>query len=94
MTSRRDKTKENRSQLYRQNEEFEMEEQRKEEVRKLLLWKSELMTDVGKLVFAGAVIGGIFEDMSHPWLILGGGTSAVAALFYFGYWFYKKSIRR
>lgn len=94
MTSRRDKTKENRSQLYRQNEEIEMEEQRKEEARKLLLWKSEFLMDVGKLVFAGAIVGGLFEQTSYPLIIFGGGTVVVVSLFYAGYRFYKKSIRR
>lgn len=82
MTSRRDKIKQNRSQLYRQNEELEMDEQRKEEARKLLLWKSEFLTDIGKLIFAGAIIGGLFEQTSYPLLTFGGGTAVVASLFY------------
>ena len=93
MTSKRDKIKQNRSQLYRQNEDLEADTIRLEVAGKLLLWKSRGITNIGNLIFAGVVAGGIFEDIGHPWIVLSSGISVVAACYLAGYKLYKKGIK-
>ena len=92
MTSRRDKQKQQRSQLYRQIEETEQERDRVEKEKKLLLWKSSIYTDTAKLVFAGVLLGGIFEDVSRPYLVFGSGVCVFLLCLYMGYRFYKRGI--
>ena len=92
MTSKRDKIKQNRSQLYRQNEELEMEAKRKRTEKKLLLWKGNVLTDISKLVFAGVVIGSIFSKDPSWTLIFGIGFAVFMFLLYFGYRYYKRGI--
>ena len=93
MTAKRDKQKQNRSQLYQQIENAEVEARKKEEAGKLLLWKSRLITNVGNLVFAGVVVGGVFEEVSNPWSVFGGGILMAAVCFLLGYHLYKKGIK-
>ena len=93
MTVKRDKLKHNRSQLYRQNEELEEEKRRLEDAGKLLLWKSRLITNIGNLVFAGVVIGGVFEEVSEPFILFGGGVLIAVFCYFLGYNLYKRGIR-
>ena len=92
MTSKRDKQKQNRSQLYRQIEDAEFEDRRIEMEKKIRLWKSKVFTDIAKLVLAGVVLGGIFEDLSHPFLLFGIGTVVFLMSLFLGYWYYKRGI--
>ena len=93
MTAKRDRQKQNRSQLYRQIEKAEADSQKKEEAGKLLIWKSRLITNVGNLVFAGVVVGGVFEDITNPWIVFGLGTIVAISCYLIGYELYKKGIK-
>ena len=93
MTAKRDKQKQNRSQLYRQIEEAEAEALRKEYAGKLLLWKSRLITNVGNLVFAGVVIGGVFEEIEHPLIVFGFSSLVAMSCYLIGYNLYKRGIK-
>ena len=93
MTSRRDKQKAQRSLFYDQIESMEEEKLRKEDAGKLLLWKSRLITNVGNLVFAGVVIGGVFEDISSPLIVFGSGIFVASFSYLLGYYLYKRGIK-
>ena len=93
MTAKRDRQKQNRSQLYRQIEEAEAETSRKEEIGKLLLWKSRLITNVGNLVFAGVIVGGVFEEIEYPLIVYGSSTLVAMSSYLIGYNLYKRGIK-
>ena len=93
MRSRRDKQKAQRSLFYDQIESMEEEKLRKEDAGKLLLWKSRLITNVGNLVFAGVVIGGVFEDISSPLIVFGSGIFVASFSYLLGYYLYKRGIK-
>ena len=61
--------------------------------RSLYLWKSKFLTDLTKLVFAGVLIGGIFQPVSYPVLLYVGGTALFATFLLVGYRYYKRAIK-
>ena len=62
--------------------------------RELGLWRSELFTDMAKLIFAGVILGGIFEKVENPMLLYGAGTSALVVLLIMGYLFMKQALKK
>ena len=62
--------------------------------RSLGLWRSELFTDMAKLIFAGVILGGVFEKVENPMLLYGAGTSALIILLIMGYYFLKQALKK
>ena len=56
-------------------------------------WKSELLTDLAKLVFAGVILGGLFEEIDSPILLYGVGFTVIIVFLYLGYYFLKKDFK-
>ena len=91
MSTRRERAKAPSVQLNKQllaAEESAQAINRKREIeRNLNLWKSELFTDMAKLVFAGVILGGVFEKVENPILLYGSGFSFLAIFLLMGYLF-------
>ena len=93
MIKRREKAKEPTTKLNKQLAEMEYARKRKSIERGLNLWKSKFLTDLTKLVFAGVLIGGIFQPVSYPVLLYAGGIALFATFLFVGYRYYKRAIR-
>lgn len=98
MSTRRDRAKAPSVQLNKQlaaaEEWAHSFEQKKEIERNLSLWKSELFTDMAKLVFAGVILGGVFEKVENPILLYGSGFSFLAIFLFMGYLFLKRALKK
>ena len=93
MSTRRERSKAQSGQL---NKQLEMMEETRKEIsneKRLYLWKSRFLTDLTKLVFAGVLIGGIFQPVSYPILLYVGGTALFATFLLVGYNYYKRAIK-
>ena len=64
----------------------------KTQERELNLWKSEVVTDLAKLIFAGVILGGIFEHVDEPFLLYGAGIVGFAFCILLGYIYFKRGI--
>ena len=53
---------------------------RNERRKKVNDWAGELFTDMAKLVFAGVILGGVFEKVENPMLLYGAGFTFLAVL--------------
>ena len=98
MSTRRERAKEPTERLNKQLAEI-AEASRKSETKKeieknLSLWKSELFTDMAKLVFAGVILGGIFEEVENPILLYGTGFSFLVIFLYMGYLYMKRAFKQ
>ena len=93
MTKRRERakaqTKELNKQLINQNETISKTERK----RNLNLWKSEVLTDMAKLIFAGVILGGIFEHIDNIILLYIFGIFAFMLCLGGGYGLYKKGLK-
>ena len=98
MSTRRERAKASSVQLNKQllaAEESAQAINRKREIeRNLNLWKSELFTDMAKLVFAGVILGGVFEKVENPILLYGSGFSFLAIFLLMGYLFLKRALKK
>ena len=98
MSTRRERAKAPSVQLNKQllaAEESAQAISRKREIeRNLNLWKSELFTDMAKLVFAGVILGGVFEKVENPILLYGSGFSFLAIFLLMGYLFLKRALKK
>ena len=98
MSTRRERAKVPSVQLNKQllaAEESAQAINRKREIEKNLnLWKSELFTDMAKLVFAGVILGGVFEKVENPILLYGSGFSFLAIFLLMGYLFLKRALKK
>ncbi|MBP3845970.1 MAG: hypothetical protein J6E48_12655 [Prevotella sp.] len=92
MNARKQKARQQRATLNNQLEAAEMTIKHKEKVKMLNAWKSDMLTDLAKLVFAGVIIGGIFEKVEEPFLLYGTGIVVFAICIILGYSYYKRSI--
>lgn len=93
MSTRRERAKAPAAQLNRQLDEMEYARKQNSIERSLYLWKSKFLTDLTKLVFAGVLIGGIFQPVSYPVLLYVGGTALFATFLLVGYRYYKRAIK-
>ncbi len=94
MSTRRERAKAPNSQLNRQLADM-VEARRQNSIkRSLYLWKIKFLTDLTKLVFAGVLIGGIFQPVSYPILLYAGGSAIFAAFLLTGYGYYKRAINK
>jgi hypothetical protein len=94
MSTRRERAKEPSAKLNKQL--AELEDRRKLEFfeRNIYLWKSEMATDLAKLIFAGVVIGGIYQqqiDFKSLWQT--GGFAMFIVSLVVGYYYYKRGIK-
>ena len=98
MSTRRERAKASSVQLNKQllaAEESAQAINRKREIeRNLNLWKSELFTDMAKLVFAGVILGGVFEKVENPILLYGSGFSFLAIFLLMGDLFLKRALKK
>ena len=98
MSTRRERAKLPNVQLKEQmalmEEQAQSANKKKEIERNLNLWKSELFTDMAKLIFAGVILGGVFEKVENPMLLYGAGTSALVVLLIMGYLFMKQALKK
>ena len=93
MSTRPEKAKEPTTRLNKQLAEMEYARKQNSIDRSLYLWKSKFLTDLTKLVFAGVLIGGIFQPVSYPVLLYVGGTALFAIFLLVGYRYYKRAIK-
>ena len=93
MSTRRERAKAPNSQLNKQLADMEEARRQNSIKRSLYLWKSKFLTDLTKLVFAGVLIGGIFQPVSYPVLLYAGGLVIFAAFLLTGYGYYKRAIK-
>ena len=94
MSTKRERAKEPYAKLNKQL--AELEDRRKLEFfeRNIYLWKSEMATDLAKLIFAGVVIGGIYQqqiDFKSLWQT--GGFAMFIVSLVVGYYYYKRGIK-
>ena len=94
MTTRRERAKAPNVQLNKQLQAMQQAEQVKRQERDLNLWKSEVLTDLAKLIFAGVIIGGIFEHVDEPFLLYGAGVAGFAFCILLGYRYFKRGINK
>ena len=94
MSTRRERAKAPNVQLNKQlvavQESAQLKELREEKRKNLNLWVSGLFTDMAKLVFAGVIIGGVFEKVEEPLLLYGTGFIFLAVFLFVGYVFIKR----
>jgi len=93
MSTRRERAKEPTTKLNKQLAEMEYVRKQKSIERSLYLWKSKFLTDLTKLVFAGVLIGGIFQPVSYTVLLYAGGIALFATFLFVGYRYYKRAIK-
>lgn len=94
MNARRDKHKQYRSQLNSQLAAIEDAKEKEHQIRELDIWKSEVLTDLAKLIFAGVIIGGIFENVETPIVLYGAGVLGFTIALLLGYMYYKRGISK
>lgn len=68
--------------------------EKKHQARELDIWKSEVLTDLAKLIFAGVIIGGIFENVETPVVLYGSGVLGFTIALSLGYMYYKRGISK
>ena len=94
MSTRRERAKVPNVQLNKQLVEIEEAPAKKERLREkkrtLNKWAGNFFTDMAKLVFAGVIIGGIFENVEKPFLLYGAGFTFLVLFLYIGYSFIKR----
>ena len=94
MSTRRERAKAPAAQLNRQlqfaQEAAQKVALREERKKKVNQWASELFTDMAKLVFAGVILGGVFEKVENPILLYGTGLVFLIMFLFIGYLFINK----
>ncbi len=97
MSTRRERAKAPNVQLNKQLVEIQAAidkaKKESEKLKGLNLWKSQLLTDLAKLVFAGVILGGVFEKVDNPMVLYGTGFIALAIFLYLGYIFLKRALK-
>jgi uncharacterized membrane protein YraQ (UPF0718 family) len=93
MSTRRERAKELTAKQNKQLADLEFIRKQNSIERSLYLWKSKFLMDLTKLVFAGVLIGGIFQPVSYPVLLYVGGTALFATFLLVGYKYYKRAIK-
>jgi uncharacterized membrane protein YraQ (UPF0718 family) len=93
MSTRRERAKEPTTKQNKQLAELEFIRKQNSIERSLYLWKSKFLMDLTKLVFAGVLIGGIFQPVSYPVLLYVGGTALFTTFLLVGYRYYKRAIK-
>ena len=93
MSTRRERAKEPTAALNKQLAEIAEVKRQKAIERNLYLWKSRFLTDLTKLVFAGVLIGGIFQPVSYSVLLYAGGITLFAIFLFVAYSYYKRAIK-
>ena len=93
MNARRERLKQQRAQLNTQLDAMHYAESEKSRRQKLDVWKSDVLTDLAKLIFAGVIIGGIFEQVDSPFILYSAGIIGFAISLTLGYVYYKRGIK-
>ena len=93
MSTRRAQAKQPNAQLNRQLLERETYIKLQEEKRKKSLRKADICTDLSKLVFASVILGGLFENVAHPYLLFGAGCIGFTVLLWYGNRYFEKGIK-
>ena len=93
MNARRERLKQQRAQLNTQLDAMHYAESEKSRRQKLDVWKSDVLTDLAKLIFAGVIIGGIFEQVDSPFILYSAGIIGLAISLTLGYVYYKRGIK-
>ena len=93
MSTRRERANKPIRQLNKQLAETEESARIFKENCKKNLRYAEVFTDLAKLVFGGIIIGGIFEEMSHPIYLYAIGIFGFLFLMWIGNKYYNKGIK-
>ena len=80
-------------QLNKSLQAVERSEKLERERKKLREKQSEILFDLGKLVFGGVIVGGVFEKPEMPIALYLSGLFAFIILMLWGYYLYAKSIK-
>ena len=94
MNARRDKHKRQQTQLNSQLEAIDAIKQRRWRELKLDQWKSDVLTDLAKLIFAGVIIGGVFEQIDNPLPLYIVGILGFAITLTLGFVYFKRSLNK
>ena len=94
MNVRRDKQKRQQAQLNSQLDAIDAIKQKRWREHKLDQWKSDVLTDLAKLIFAGVIIGGVFEQIDNPLPLYIAGILGFAITLALGFVYYKRSLNK
>ena len=92
MNARRDKQKRQQPQLNSQLEAIDAIKEKRWRECQLDKWKSEVLTDLAKLIFAGVIIGGIFEQIDNPIILYTAGIFGFSITLTMGFVYYKRGL--
>lgn len=92
MSTRRERAKAPTTQLNKQLVEASEAERLMRERRQEDLRYADIYTDLAKLVFGGVIIGGIFEEMKHPFYLYAIGILVFLLLIRIGNIYFKRGI--
>ena len=93
MSTRRERAKEPTVKLNKQLAEMAEKAKAIEKARKRNMRKADFFEDLSKLVFGGALIGGIFENVGNPILLYTVGGSIFFLLVWYGNRYFEQGIK-
>ncbi|MBQ9650380.1 MAG: hypothetical protein IJV25_08165 [Prevotella sp.] len=93
MSTRRERAKEPAARLNRQLAEMDVTKKIHLENQKKNLRYADIFTNLANLVFGGIIIGGVFENMKHPFYLYSIGFSVFFILIWLGNVYYNKGIK-
>ena len=93
MSKRRERAKAPAVKLSKQLAAAEIVKRNHVENQKKNLRYADILTDLAKLVFGGVIIGGVFENMEHPFFLYSIGFGLFFLLLWTGNKYYIKGIK-
>ena len=93
MSTRRERAKEPTARLNRQLAEMEESARLKREADKRNLRKADIYTGLADMVFAGIIIGGLFESTVYTGLLYIGGITGFAVFMTLGNKYFNQGIK-
>ncbi|MBQ4389292.1 MAG: hypothetical protein II824_04880 [Bacteroidales bacterium] len=93
MSTRRERAKAPAVKLNKQLAAAEETKKLHAESQKKNLRYADVFTDLAKLVFGGIIIGGVFENMEHPFYLYSIGFGGFITLLVIGNKYYNKGIK-
>ena len=92
MTAKRERQHRKRATMCMQLQTAEDKAEQLERIRQTNLWKSDVLTDLAQLVFAGVIIGGVFQPVERPLILYSVGVLTFVTCIAFGYAYYKRGL--
>lgn len=92
MNTRKDKIKEQNKLLSKSLDAAERSNKRRKQKRTLQGKFGEVLIDLGKLLFGGVIVSGLFVNTAMPLFLYIAGVVAFAATMSWGFYIYNKSL--